>query len=154
MIPPVLKEITVPASPADAFRIYWSEIGHWWPLHTHSLSGMAGQKARGIEFEPKLGGAITEIMEDGTRQHWGTVTEWVPGQAMAHTWQLGRPESEATQVRITFAANEAGTRVTLTHGGWEKHGADGAKTRDNYDQGWNAVFRECYAAACGRAAAE
>lgn len=153
MIPPILKELTVQTTPIRAFDIFWSQIGDWWPLDTHSLSGMAGQEAIGIEFEPEVGGAITEIMEDGSRMHWGTVTEWVPGQAMAFTWQLGRPEEEATHVRVAFVGTEEGTRVSLAHTGWEHRGEDAESGRESYDSGWNAVFFESYAAACASAVA-
>lgn len=147
------QKLTVPASPARAFEIFWSEIGDWWPLHKHSLSGMAGKTARGIAFEPKLGGAITEVMHDGSRVRWGMITEWAPGEAMAFTWQLGRPEEEATRVRIAFAPTEAGAKVTLTHSGWEARGEEGAASRESYDQGWNAVFLDGYRAACSKVAA-
>lgn len=152
MIPPVVKELTVATTPARAFEIFWSEIGAWWPLHTHSLSAATGQSARAIRFEPRLGGAITETTADGSEARWGEVTEWAPGRATAFTWQLSRPAAEATHVRITFAATEAGARVTLSHSGWEAMGEEAAKARGNYDSGWETVFVTRYGEACRRRA--
>jgi hypothetical protein len=152
MIPDIRKDILVPATPARAFEIFWSDIGLWWPMHTHSLSGMSGQTARGVRFEPHLGGGIIETMADGTEARWGLVTDWQPGKAMEFTWQLRRPEAEATRVRITFAPSEAGTRVTLVHSGWEAQGAAAAENRENYDRGWEAVFMTAYAQATAHAA--
>lgn len=152
MIPDIRKDILVPVPPARAFKIFWSDIGTWWPLHTHSLSGMDGKTAQGLRFEPRLGGQIVEILADGDEAPWGVITDWQPGRAMEFTWQLRRPEAEATRVRITFAATEAGTRVTLVHSGWAAQGADGAKNRDGYNKGWEAVFMTAYGRAASQAA--
>jgi uncharacterized protein YndB with AHSA1/START domain len=153
MIPPIVKELTVPATPDRAFEIFWSEIGDWWPLDRHSLSGMAGKTARGIDLEPRIGGNITEIMHDGTRVLWGEITEWQPGAALAFTWQLRRPATEATRVRITFAPSEAGSKVTLSHSGWDVQGEDGTKNRESYQNGWDTVFLVRYGEACRQPAA-
>lgn len=152
MIPDIRRDIVVPTNPARAFKIFWSEIGSWWPLHTHSLSGMDGKTPRGLRFEPRLGGSIAELLPGGGEACWGVITDWRPGKAMEFTWQLRRPETEATRVRVSFAASGAGTRVTLIHAGWEAQGAEGAENRENYNKGWEAVFMTAYGKAVGLAA--
>lgn len=152
MIPDIRKDIIVPTTPARAFEVFWSDIEIWWPLHSHSLSGMEGKVARGLRFDPRLGGAITEMLADGGEARWGVVTDWQPGKAMEFTWQLRRPQAQATRVRVTFAATEAGTRVTLVHSGWEALGDEGAQNRENYNTGWEAVFMSAFGKAAGRAA--
>lgn len=147
MIPPIEKELTVPTTPARAFRIFWQDMGAWWPLATHSISGMKGTPAKGIAVDPRLGGVIAEIAPDGRHCPWGVITEWHEGQALGFTWQLERPDAEATHVRVTFTATEAGTRVHLVHSGWEARGASAAKDRAGYDAGWNGVFLTGYGGA-------
>ncbi len=129
MIPPIEKELVVPTTPDRAFRIFWEEMGQWWPLASHSISGMNGTPATGVAVEPRLGGTIAEIAADGSLCPWGVITEWQEGAALAFTWQLNRPESEATRVRITFSASDAGTRVRLVHSGWEARGESAAEAR-------------------------
>lgn len=153
MIPPIEKDLTVPTTPERAFRLFWQEMGQWWPLATHSISGMNGTPAAGVKVEPRLGGTIAEIAPDGSLCPWGIITEWQEGAALAFTWQLNRPASEATQVRITFSTSDAGTRVRLVHSGWEARGASAAEDRANYDKGWNGVFLTAFAAAARAVAA-
>jgi hypothetical protein len=51
---------------------------------------------------------------------------------------------------VTFVAQGAQTRVTLTHGGWERR-EDGAKARANYVGGWKVVLGERYREFCENA---
>jgi hypothetical protein len=37
-----------------------------------------------------------------------------------------------------------GTRVVLTHSGWEKLSANAQQARDSYNQGWEGVFVTAY----------
>jgi hypothetical protein len=37
-------------------------------------------------------------------------------------------------------AEDSGTRVELTHSGWEKLGDAAASQRERYDRGWGTVF--------------
>jgi hypothetical protein len=152
MIPDIRKDIIVPVPPARAFNIFWSEIGTWWPLHSHSLSGMNGTAASGLRFEPRLGGKIIEVMADGSEAPWGVVTDWQPDRVIEFTWQLRRPPEQATRVRVTFGATQAGTRVTLVHSGWDRLGEEASASRDTYDSGWIAVFVAAYGKAAAGAA--
>ena len=42
--------------------------------------------------------------------------------------------------KIRFTAEDGGTRVELTHSGWEKLGDAAASQRERYDRGWGTVF--------------
>ena len=52
------------------------------------------------------------------------------------------------------AATDAGTLVTLTHGGFEKLGERAAKAKSEYESGWPAVFGRLYPAFCAHAVSE
>jgi hypothetical protein len=45
---------------------------------------------------------------------------------------------------VTFTPAEAGTRVELTHWGWEHLGDRAASVRESYNQGWVTVFEQGY----------
>jgi hypothetical protein len=44
-------------------------------------------------------------------------------------------------VEVVFAPEAGGTRVTLTHAGWELLGDRSEKMRSNYDAGWDFVLQ-------------
>jgi uncharacterized protein YndB with AHSA1/START domain len=137
-IQPIRKSVTVPAGPRRAFEVFTAHIQEWWPLATHSV-GL--ERAAGVTFGAGAGQTITETLADGTTAVWGTITGWEPPHRVAFTWHPGRPESEATDVEVTFTPDEAGgTVVLLVHSGWERR-ADGATARDGYESGWEPVIR-------------
>ena len=72
----------------------------------------------------------------------GEVLAWEPPHRLEFTWQLGRTPEQAQNNEVTFAATEAGTRVELTHSGWERLGAQAEEVRAGYDSGWEVVFVE------------
>jgi len=148
MIEPIRKTIDVSCDPDTAFAIFTGKIADWWPLDGHSVSAMSGKAARSLTLEPRAGGQIYETTADGGREDWGRVTAYQPGRRLALAWHVMAPPDKATGVEITFTPNGAGTRVDLTHTGWEILGDDGPARRDSYNGGWVRVFEECYAGAC------
>ncbi len=148
MTDPVVKTIIVPCDPATAFRIFTRDMTRWWPLDRHSMTAMRGGVAKSVHVGEGVGAKLTEIAPDGTEHPWGTVTDWDPGRYLAFTWHVGRPEAQATRVEIRFEPTEPGTRVTLTHSGWEVLAEDAATMREGYNSGWVGVFEQAYAAAC------
>lgn len=145
-IRPVVKTVTVPLSPGAAFDLFTARMGEWWPLGTHSVSSQAGTPSRDLKMTPEIGGEIVETAHDGQTHVWGRIVDWTPGEAFASTWHPGRSDGKETTVRVTFAAEGQGTRVTLTHSGWETLGDEGQKTRDGYDAGWIGVLERFTAA--------
>lgn len=137
-VPPIRREILVDADPGLAFRVFTVGIGRWWPLSELSVHG-AGST---VSF---AGGRIVERSAGGDEAVWGTVTSWLPGNAVGFTWHPGRGEARASHVTITFRAEGDGTLVTLEHTGWEVFD-DPAAARDEYDHGWPPVL-ELYQAA-------
>ena len=56
MIPPVVREILVPASAAEAFRRFTAEMSSWWPTDTHSVHL---DRCDGVVFEAGVGDGST-----------------------------------------------------------------------------------------------
>ena len=147
MTEPIVKTIEVPCAPSRAFDIFVNRIAAWWPLDGHAASAAAGKAALAVTIEPSVGGAVYETMWDGSRTDWGKVLEFDEGRSFAMTWHPGNNADNPTHVAVRFEAAGAGTRVTLTHSGWEVWGEDAGARRENYDSGWDFVLGEKYAAA-------
>ncbi len=110
-------------------------------MDSHSVGA---DKAVTCGMESEVGGQVYEVLEDGTRLNWGDMLVWDPPNRLAFTWQLNRTPEEAQNIEVTFAAAESGTRVELTHSGWERLGDQAAEVRARYDSGWEFVFVERY----------
>jgi hypothetical protein len=146
---PVVVDLVVPCPPDRAFDYFTRDIGRWWPLETHSVGR---DQARSVQFEPRVGGRLVETCADGRASTWGTVEAWEHARRLRFSWHPGREPATAQWVEVTFAANPAGTRVTLTHGGWERLDTQAAGTRDHYVGGWAFVLGERFGGYCAGAA--
>jgi uncharacterized protein YndB with AHSA1/START domain len=129
--------------PEAALRIFTENIGDWWPLVTHGVfDGRAS-----VAFED---GELVERSESGERSTWAEVTEWDPPRRLSLAWHPGHPAQRATRVDVAFDADDEGTRVVLTHSGWEQLGDDVERIRSNYDNGWVLVLDRYVEALAGR----
>jgi len=148
MLPPVVKTITVPCAPERAFAIFTRDFAAWWPGDKHSTSAMAGKAAQSVNADARAGGEIWEIDHAGMRVLWGSFTAFSPSSHLSIAWHIARPSSEATTVDVAFTAAGSGTKVTLTHSGWEAFGEQAETMRNGYNSGWVHVFEEKFKAAC------
>ena len=136
-IPPVRKTITVDWNVERAFRRFTEELGDWWPLATHAV---APGKAERCVMEGRAGGRLYEIHRDGSTAEWGRILEWEPPGRVVFSWYPGRDPETGQRVEVRFTALDSGTRVELTHTGWERLGAVAAESRDDYESGWDGVL--------------
>ena len=134
---PVRKVLTVKAPPDQAFRRFTAEMGSWWPLRSHSV-GQAD--AESVTMEGRVGGRIVEHIRGGRESCWGTITAWDPPRRVAFTWHPGRPPETAQEVEVRFTGVDAGTRVELEHGGFERLGRRARTARRGYPLGWEYVL--------------
>jgi len=137
MMDPLVKEVRVRASAAEAFRRFTAEIGTWWPMAKHSVSE---ESCLDVRLEAEVGGALREEATDGTTHVWGTVLAWEPPSRVAFTWHPGREADSRQTVDVTFESEGDETRVRLVHSGWEHMGESAAAMRAGYDQGWEGVL--------------
>jgi uncharacterized protein YndB with AHSA1/START domain len=142
---PVRKTITVACPPDHAFAVFTAGLSRWWPLATHSLSQ---DRATSCGIDPHVGGDVYELRDDGSRISWGKVRVWEPPTRLVMSWHPGHLEEQAQEVELRFTASQAGTRVDLEHRGWAALGEGAAQARDGYNNGWETVFVELFAAAC------
>jgi hypothetical protein len=136
MTEPLVLEFDVACPPAHSFRVWTARIDTWWPAD-HTVSGYADAE---IILEPRLGGRIYERLPDGAEHDWGEVTIWEPPHRLGYLWHLRRDRADATDVVITFVGEGNGTRVGITHTGWERLGGDADVWRDRNRMGWTTLL--------------
>jgi uncharacterized protein YndB with AHSA1/START domain len=141
----VTHSVLVPLEPGAAFELFTDRFGDWWPKESHHI-GEAD--AADVFLEPREGGRWYERAEDGSECDWGRVLEIDRPNRILLAWQL-TPEwkydpdpASATEVEVTFEAEQDQTRVTLEHRGFEVHGGAGAAMRESVggDGGWRSLM--------------
>jgi len=122
-----------------------ADVDVWWP-GSHSVSGAP----EAVVFEPRAGGRIYERAPGGAEHEWGRVLAWEPPRRLVYSWHLRQDRADATEVEITFTAAGEGTRVVITHRGWERLGARGPELRERNVRGWAGLLPR-YVSATGPA---
>jgi uncharacterized protein YndB with AHSA1/START domain len=135
-VPPIIKTVTVRAAPARAFALFADDFARWWPLaRTHT-----GPDPVDCAIEPRVGGRVFERAADGRETPWGTVLAYDPPHRLAFSWIVQLKAGQDQLVEIRFTAEERGTRVELTHSGWETLGDAATSLRERYERGWGTIF--------------
>ncbi|MGA2009468.1 MAG: SRPBCC domain-containing protein [Solirubrobacteraceae bacterium] len=147
-IEPLVIEFKVGVPPARAFEAWTRRCSTWWPA-SHTVSG----DPEAITFEPRAGGRIVERARGGAEHDWGTVLDWQPPTRLRYRWQLFFDPADATEVEVTFSAQEDGTAVRLVHSGWDRLGTAGrpraTKTRQVWGELAAALIAACEAGPAG-----
>ena len=142
---PLRKSVSVARPPAEAFRIFTERIASWWPLQAYSISEA---RATSCAIEPRLGGMVYEVRDDGERFEWGRVLAWEPPHRLLMSWRPGHDAESAQELELRFSAEGRGTRVELEHRGWQKLGPRAAEARGAYEGGWETVLGRHFVEAC------
>lgn len=156
----VHADVRVAQDPATAFRTFVQGIDRWWP----KANTFGERDAARIAIEPWAGGRWYEQAHDGTRTPWGDVLEIEENRRLVLTWGISpeqvpwtpEPDPDRRSVlRVGFEPDGAGgTRVTLAHQQFARHGARAQEMADAMasDHGWCYLLQQ-YKAACERAPA-
>ena len=131
---PIVESVFVPADREVVYAAFTDEIGAWWPVGTHSVTGIA---VEGLELEAHAGGRLVEVWADGTRTTWAQVVTLVPASLISFGWNPGGGPAPPTSVDVAFESIAGGTQVRVTHSGWE---ALGEEARMDYVAGWPFVL--------------
>lgn len=142
---PVVKSIRVKGSVNRAFRIFTDDMDGWWP-RTHHIGSSPMVKA---VLEPRVGGDIYSVQEDGANCKWGSVLHWDPPHSLVMAWHI-RPNwtyepdpAKCSEVHVTFTPGDDGTTlVELEHRYLERHGAGADKMREAVERqgGWPGLL--------------
>jgi uncharacterized protein YndB with AHSA1/START domain len=131
------QRVHVPLSPAEAFRLFTDGIQQWWPLEEGYSYG--GERANEVHLEARVGGRFFERFVDGDEFQVGRVMVCEPPDRLLFTWR--DPDWTAqTEVEVTFTAEGDGTRVSLSHRGFDRLGPDWETIAARWAGGWPRVI--------------
>ncbi len=121
----VRTEVTVPAPPEEAFRIFVERFDQIKPREHNMLDVEIAESV----LEPREGGALLDRGVDGSECRWGRVLAYEPPERLLFTWDLSprwqveEDLARASEVEMRFiAAGEGQTRVELEHRSLDRHG--------------------------------
>jgi uncharacterized protein YndB with AHSA1/START domain len=114
---PIRQSVHVDCPIEDAFRLFTEGFAEWWPLASYSITGDAAEHCA---IEPWIGGRLFERTRSGEEREWGSVTAWDPPRQLEFTWNPGGGRDDSQTVELEFRVEADGTRVTLTHNGWDR----------------------------------
>jgi uncharacterized protein YndB with AHSA1/START domain len=146
----VRKQIVVPASQQRAFEVFTAGFGDFKPRE-HNL--MASPIAKTV-FEPRVGGHIVDIADDGSECPWARILAYEPHDRVVFSWDIGpdwqlvADPDNASEVEVRFVAESPErTRVELEHRHLDRHGPGWEAVRDGIadEAGW-PLYLDRYAA--------
>ena len=146
----VRKQLVVDASQERAFSTFTDRFGDFKPRE-HNL--MASPIAKTV-FEPRVGGHIIDIAEDGSQCRWARILAYEPHDRVVFSWDIGpdwqlvADPDNASEVEVRFIAESPErTRVELEHRHLDRHGPGWEAVRSGVatDQGW-PLYLDRYAA--------
>jgi uncharacterized protein YndB with AHSA1/START domain len=146
----VRKEIVVEAPIERAFSVFTDRFGDFKPRE-HNI--MRSPIAKTV-FEPRVGGHIYDVGEDGSECRWARILAYEPHERVVFSWDIGpdwqivADPGNASEVEVRFIAETPQrTRVELEHRNLDRHGPGWEAVRDGIatDQGW-PLYLDRYAA--------
>ena len=152
----VRKQVEVDAPQERAFTVFTENFGDFKPRE-HNI--MRSPIARTV-FEPRVGGHIVDIAEDGSECRWARVLVYEPYELVVFSWDIGPdwqivPDPDnASEVEVRFTAlSPDRTRVELEHRNIDRHGPGWEAVRAGVatDQGW-PLYLDRYVAVLAAAA--
>lgn len=147
----ITEDVDVPLAQDRAFSLFVDDFFTWWPFeYTWATDHLTW-----IGIEPKRGGHCFELGPHGFRLDWGRVLDYDPPRRLSFLWQIGpdrvpQPNPEAaSKVEVSFESDGPGTRVTLVHGDFERHGSAAESYREGMasPQGWRYILERYSSAA-------
>jgi uncharacterized protein YndB with AHSA1/START domain len=143
-VEPIRRSLRVPVPPDRAFEVFTRGMGIWWPLDTHSIAvdQELAQRAMDLSVEPRLGGLIEEVLDDGSRRRWAEILAWEPPTRLVYAWKPNDLPTPPTELEVRFAERDGDTSVELEHRGWEGLGRRAESIHPLYasDRGWTMVL--------------
>ena len=135
---PVVMEVRLPITAAEAFARWTEDAITWWPLQ-HSIGG---DRVKDIVFDGRVGGDVVEVWDDGHTCRWAKVRAWEPGHRLVIEWHpSGEPwgDEAHTEVEIVFTDVDGGSTLRLEHRHWDRLAGEAGAMRSNYASGWQFV---------------
>lgn len=137
----VRKDVVVEAPQDRAFAVFTERFGDFKPPE-HNLLGVPIAET---VFEPKVGGHIYDVGEDGSECRWARILAYEPPHRVVFSWDIGptwQIESDlanSSEVEVRFVPEGTDrTRVELEHRHIDRHGPGWEAVREGIegDAGW------------------
>jgi uncharacterized protein YndB with AHSA1/START domain len=150
----VSTSVVVDVPQARAFTVFTDEIGTWWDPDHHLLP--EGTTLAKMVFEPRVGGHVIDVLDDGRESRWARVLAYDPPDRVVFSWdinlqwQIETNHERSSEVEVRFIAEAPDrTRVELEHRNLDRHGEGWEQMRDavGSDGGWPSGMRRYAAAA-------
>ena len=141
----VRREIVVDAPIARAFETFVERFGEVKSKEHNLLASPIVTTT----FEPRVGGHIYDMAEDGSECRWARVLAYEPPDRVVFswdigpTWQLEADPANASEVEVRFVAETPErTRLQLEHRHIDRHGPGWEGVRDGvaHPEGWPAYL--------------
>jgi uncharacterized protein YndB with AHSA1/START domain len=143
-IEPIVRSVTVQATPAVCFHTFVDRWADWWPREHH-----IGQdrEITELHLEGRVGGRAYDVDTNGMECQWGTVLAYEPPARLVIAWHIqpdfttiDRDVNRSSEVEVTFSAvDDEHTQVRLVHGQLGRHGEGAGSMHDsvgNDHGGW------------------
>lgn len=130
----IVKSVVLACDPDRAFALFTEHGGLWWPAarrHTTDANSTIRMEACGRFFERSSDGAEVEL---------GVVRHFEPARRLLLDWYPGTGSEHPTQVEVTFAVADGGTRVTVRHSQGSASFAVFGGNAPAYDRSWDLVL--------------
>jgi uncharacterized protein YndB with AHSA1/START domain len=116
----VTVSIEVAVAPTFAFEVFTEDLDAWWGYgpRYRFVSPYTGV----MKLEPGVGGRLLHVHDEATGEAFvvGRVRAWDPPERLVFSWRLANfAPAQDTEVEVRFQPVAAGTRVTVTHRGWD-----------------------------------
>ena len=130
----IVKSVMLPLPPPAAFELFTRKIGEWWPpdrRHTQDPTS---------EIFLLQSGRFYERAQDGQEVELRYVRSWERPSRILFDFFIATGPEKPTEVEITFAADEGGTRVTVTHRPKPSSEALWTERAPRYTRSWDVVL--------------
>lgn len=137
----VSRTITVDAPIDLAFSVFTDDMASWWPPDHHILQAPLAS----MVFEPRAGGRVYDVGEDGSECQWARVLVHEPPHRVVFSWdislqwQIESNPDRTSEVEVRFIPEDPyRTRVELEHRHLDHHGDGWEGMRDavSSPEGW------------------
>ena len=138
----ITTAIVVHAPVEVAFAVFTEDMGSWWPPEHHLLQ----EPLAAMVFEPRQGGRVCDVGEDGSECQWARVLVHEPPHRVVISWdinlqwQVEPNAARASEVEVRFIPEEPNrTRVELEHRHLDRHGEgwEGMPDAVGSPEGWD-----------------
>jgi uncharacterized protein YndB with AHSA1/START domain len=152
----VTQSVTVDAPIDVAFKVFTEDIASWWPPEHHILQA----PLKTMVFEPRAGGRVYDVGEDGTECQWARVLVHEPPHRVVFTWDISlqwtieADHDRTSEVEVRFTPEGPNrTRLELEHRHLERHGEGWEGMRDAVTSsgGWSMGLQRFASYVDGRA---